>query len=110
MATFGYVNRHGEKIEREYPCGSAPKRVRHRGGWYERDYTLAQAPVVSRIEGIHSCLPPTIRGVREVVKDGPDAGKVAIRNRQEIREIEAANPGLKFNPEYYHDYDVRRGR
>lgn len=36
MATYCYTNG-DETIERDYPMGEAPKRVRHQGRWYKKN-------------------------------------------------------------------------
>lgn len=90
-----YVFEHaqtGQRVERQFPMGKAPKRVKSGCRWYSRIITPC-AFSIEKVEGMHS----------------PGRTKHVVRNKHDIREIEARNAhvGLKWNPDAYaRDYSV----
>jgi len=91
VAIYTYESKDGARVEREFPIGRYPQSVRMGGRRYTLRITMPARPVVENVAGVHH-----------------GAGDpVVIRNKRDIAEIEARKPGLKFNPEYYHDHKVR---
>lgn len=95
MAIYVYESKSGERVEREYPMAKSPKTVRVDGKRYERVIAQVASPVVANVSGVHG---------------GPPGSKVQIRNKRDIAEIEARCPGLKYNPDFYHEHDPRNGK
>lgn len=86
MTTYVYEHTSGERVEREFRMGKAPKRVKAGSRWYSRIITPC-AFSIEKVEGMHS----------------PGRVKHPVRNMHDVREIEARNAhvGLKFNPDAY---------
>lgn len=91
MPIYTYESNDGKRIEREYPVRSYPQSVRVGGRRYTLRITAPARPVVENVAGIHH---------------GPGELTI-IRNKHDIREAEARKPGLKFDPEYFHDRSRR---
>lgn len=84
MTTYVYESVQGDRVERDFRIGKAPKRVKQNSRWYHR-IICAPGFRIEKVEGIHS----------------PGRVKHAVRNMHDIRNIEAMNPGLKFDPDLY---------
>lgn len=98
MTVYVYESALGNRIERDYRIGKQPRRLTIDGVRFD---LAIVAPMVSIPRSPYGPqpLPRSIGGIKERAPNG-DA---VVRNKSDIRNIEAANPGLKFNPDYYHD-------
>lgn len=91
MPIYVYESKDGDRIERVSSWEKSPKTVRANGKRYERIIVQTASPVVENVAGIH-------RGPGE---------PVMIRNKHDIRELEARVPGLKYDPSFYHERKYR---
>lgn len=86
MPIYTYESKDGKVEERVYPIGSYPQSIRMGGRRYVLRITAPCRPVVENVAGIHH---------------GP-GHPVHIRNKHDIREIEARSNGeLKYDPDFY---------
>jgi len=91
MPTYTYESRLGNRVERHYPVTKYPQSIKVDGVRMDLVIT-APAFVVENVAHLSGALP---------------GRKRVIRNKHDIRNIEAANPGVKFNPEaFQRDTDV----
>jgi hypothetical protein len=87
VTTYVFENaKTGQRVERDFRIGKAPKRIKSGCAWYSRIITPC-AFSIEKVDGMHS----------------PGRMKHAVRNKHDIREIEARNEhvGLKWNPDAY---------
>lgn len=87
MTTYVYESTQGERVERVYPMGKSPKKLKVGPRWYHR-IIVPCGFSIEKVEGMHR----------------PSAGKpFHVRNMHDIRNIEAANEhkGIKWNPDAY---------
>lgn len=91
MPIYTYESNDGKRVERVYPSSKYPQSIRVGGRRYTLRITLPAAPVIENVAGVHH---------------GAGA-PVVIRNKRDIAELEARQPGLKYDPAYYHDRKVR---
>ncbi len=86
MPIYTYESPLGNRVERHYPITSYPQSILIDGVRMELVITAPLCIAVEHVEHLSGALP---------------GRKRVIRNRHDIRNIEAANPGVKFNPEAF---------